>query len=364
MASAIRTLRADEREALLELLDGWDVGDGWRGRDFFARYVDFDPTFAPENVWVAEDGGRLVSCVQVFPRSIRVRGRAVPIGGIGSVFTRPDARGSGLAGAVMRRCHAAMAARGMELALLFAGPVGFYESLGWRSWELERRVLVRGAALPPASGAGAQVSPFDAARDLDDVVRLHDAHDAPLAGPALRSADFTRAALRFAGNPAEDFLVARDAQGLAAYARGIVLAGFYVVSELARRPDAAEVLADLVLHLLAPREPDPLAPSDKSSEALRAAALAPQVADPELFRALAARGVETRGLDDRGSMLHCLAPDALARRLAIPRLPDEPPNDYLARLLPPTHFTFWPSDRFCRADSWPGLVRSGRRARR
>ena len=33
-----RTLRSPEREALLVLLDGWDVGDGWTGRDFFRRY--------------------------------------------------------------------------------------------------------------------------------------------------------------------------------------------------------------------------------------------------------------------------------------------------------------------------------------
>ena len=60
----IRTLRADEREALLDLLDAWDVGDGWPGgRAFFRRYLEDDPTFRDENVWVAADGGALVSCV-------------------------------------------------------------------------------------------------------------------------------------------------------------------------------------------------------------------------------------------------------------------------------------------------------------
>mgnify|MGYP003446902113 CR=1 FL=1 len=93
----IRTLARDEREALLELLDGWSLPDGWRGRDFFRRYVERDPTFADENVWVAAEAGRLLSCVQVFPRPLRVAGVEVPAGGIGSVFTRDDARRRGLA---------------------------------------------------------------------------------------------------------------------------------------------------------------------------------------------------------------------------------------------------------------------------
>ena len=57
-------------KAVLELLDPWDVGDGWRGRDFFRRYMELDPSYRDENFWVADDAGRLVSCVQVFPRRL------------------------------------------------------------------------------------------------------------------------------------------------------------------------------------------------------------------------------------------------------------------------------------------------------
>ena len=52
----IRRLRPEDRPRWLALLDGWDVGDGWRGRDFFRRYVELDPTYADENVWVAAEG--------------------------------------------------------------------------------------------------------------------------------------------------------------------------------------------------------------------------------------------------------------------------------------------------------------------
>ena len=64
----IRTLGSGEREAVLELLDSWELPDGWRGRDFFRRYIEYDSAYRDDNFWVAEDRGRLVSCVQVFPR--------------------------------------------------------------------------------------------------------------------------------------------------------------------------------------------------------------------------------------------------------------------------------------------------------
>ena len=78
----IRTLRRSERELLLDLLDCWKVPDGWAGRDLFRRYIEDDPTLADENMWVAADDGRLVSCVQIFPRPLQVRGRAVPTGDV------------------------------------------------------------------------------------------------------------------------------------------------------------------------------------------------------------------------------------------------------------------------------------------
>jgi hypothetical protein len=43
----IRTLEAGERDAWLDLLDGWEMPDGWRGRDFFRRWIDHDPTWKP-----------------------------------------------------------------------------------------------------------------------------------------------------------------------------------------------------------------------------------------------------------------------------------------------------------------------------
>jgi GNAT superfamily N-acetyltransferase len=347
MSATIRTLRADEREAVLALLDAWPLQDGWRGRDFFRRYVETDPTYADQNFWVAEQDGALVSCVQTFPRLLRMRGTAVPVGGIGSVFTAEKARDTGVASALLEAAADAMRARGMELSLLFAARHAFYGRLGWHLWPRSRGIWVRGRRGPDPAR---RIEPFDAGRDLDAVIALHERQSAALDGTVVRDRTYWRAQLGFAGNPLEDFVVARDAAGrVVAYARGFVQQGLYMASELCRAEgaDAAAALADLVLHAMQPRDPDPLAARvSRGSGELRRVVIAPTADDPELEAALDARCVERKGFEEKGAMLRVVAPDAFERRVGVPRRAGESDADWLARVVPPERFSFWPADRF------------------
>ncbi len=340
-----RTLRPGEREALLDLLDGWDVGDGWRGRDFFRRYLELDPTYADENVHVAAAGGRIAGCVQVFPRRLRVGEAAVPTGGIGSVYTHPDHRRQGVAEALLARAVAAMRARGMELSLLFASLVPWYEGLGWRSWRRRRLWLARGAPRPAAPDAGLELGPFVADRDLEALRHLHERFDAGRPGTALRDAVDWEASLRVAGNPCEDFLVARDGSRPLANPRAVVLYGVLTLTEYAHEPGAEPALARLLARLLEPRVDDPLARRAGVCGDARAGLLAgPAEADPGLRAALAARGLELGAVEDGSAMLRCLDAPALARRLG--EAPDTAAEALLVRRLPPERFAFWPADRF------------------
>lgn len=352
----IRLLRADEREPLLALLGEWEMPAPWEGRatDFFRRYVERDPSFETRNVVVAERERRLISCVQIFPRVLRAAcegggGLAeVPVGGIGSVFTRFEARGQGVSSALLERARAEMRARGLELGVLFAARHGFYTRLGWHLWPRARPLWRRnGATIQPE--AARRIERFDPACHLGEAFALHRAHDADRPGTCVRDADGFRAQLAFAGNPDEEFLLARDAAGaLAAYVRGIVLEGLYCVTELARRAEraGADALADLVVTLMQPRDPDPLAPAGRASEALRALLVGPCVTDPALDAALDARGVVRSRFSSRDLMLSVLEPAALARRLGVPRRPEDDDAGWLARAWPPERMTFWPADRF------------------
>jgi predicted N-acetyltransferase YhbS len=340
----IRTLRRAERERLLELLDGWRLPDGWRGRDFFRRHVEEDPTFEDENVVVAEEAGELVSCVQVFPRPVNLRGRAVPMGGIGSVFTRPELRRGGLARRLLELALERMRERGILVSLLF-GDERIYHELGWRAWGAKALLAVREGA-PAVRAEGVEMRVFDRDRDLARVREIHARYSGRFDGPVVRDDRLWETSLRVAGNPREEFLLALRGGAAVAYARAVVLHSFLVVSELGRTDAGADALAALVARMLEPREEDPLARPERPSAELRRLAALPWVPDAELHAALAARGLAVRPVENPSVMWRCVDAPALARRLDLELLPGEDGESLLRRVLPPGRFTWWTADRF------------------
>jgi GNAT superfamily N-acetyltransferase len=340
----IRRLHAGEREQWLELLDGWALLDGWRGGVFFRRPIDHDPAYDDADVWVADDGGRLVSTVQIFPRLLDVGGAAVPLGGIGSVFTREQSRGRGVATALLERALADMRERGLELSLLFSGRLSFYERLGFRSWPVLRELLRPGG--PPAAAPHFVSGEFDPERDLEQVAELHARARARRLGVALRDAAAWQLSLALAGNPVEEFRVARARPGGAvlAYLRAARLNAALTVLEHGHAD--ADALAALCAELLGAREPDPLACAERPSRDLRGFAVLPLAAEPELVAALERRGIARQAVRDPTPMLLCLDAPALARRLGTRLGREETPEALLARVLPPARFGYWPADRF------------------
>ncbi len=337
----LRTLRASEIEALLDLLDGWPFPDGQRGRDFFRRYVELDPAFEPRNVWVADRGGELVSCVQIFPRRVRIGGRALPMGGIGSVFTRPECRRRGVAGALLERAIDAMRDRGMVLSYLLAERLRWYGRYGYRPWSRGWRTLHwPGVEGSPAGGA----RPYDPAADEGELGRLWGVYAAGAAGAPLdgvvdrRSTADWQGSLRLAGTPEEDVWIAEDATGATAYLRVADFNGRLRVLEWGRAADGAPALRDLLAAAM----------TGRNVESIRM----PLVRDEPLEALLAATGtrIDTQPAWDEVPpdarppatwMVRSLDDGALASRLGVAN-----EGDLLARRLPPERFAFWEADRF------------------
>ena len=336
----LRVLRGSEIEALLDLLDGWPFPDGERGRDFFRRYIELDPAFEPRNVWAAERGGDLVSCVQIFPRQVRVGGRSLPMGGVGSVFTRPDCRRRGLAGALLERMIEAMRERGMVLSYLLAERLKWYGLYGYRPWSRGWRTLHwadrSGSAVPG-------VRRYDPATDCAGLERLwsvyaEGAAGAPLDGIVHRDAGDWRGSFQLAGNPDEDIRVADNGSGLNAYIRVADIGGRLRVLEWGRERDAAQALCELVAAAMAGR----------GVQSIRL----PLIRDEALEAAFADAGarIETQPAWDELPpearppatwMVRSLDDAALAGFLGVPQ-----EGDVLARCLPPERFAFWEADRF------------------
>src|SRR6266851_8510921 len=153
----VRAAYRSERDEVLDLLALW-----YNDREFFARYNQLDPLFRDELCLVARDRGRLVSTAQIFDRAINLANnlannldrQAVPMGGIGSVFTVEEYRHKGVASALMRLAVDTMVREGFEVSLLFAERLTFYSQFGWREVERKFSILAGGAGLRPANSDG------------------------------------------------------------------------------------------------------------------------------------------------------------------------------------------------------------------
>ncbi len=313
-------MRAAEREPVLELLE-LAFGE----RELFARYMDADPDYDPGDFLLALEGVRPVAAVQLFARTIRLRGEPVLLGGIGSVSSHPDYRGRGLVLELLRRQETRMRARGMALGMLFSTLHDFYGKLGWVAIDTHQVALHRRLASAPASTA--VLRPF---RDADHAALrgLYDAYCAEIDGTTVRDPRYWSGQLRTAGNPDERILVAERGGTLVAYARAIRLEGVPIATEFAGAPGETATLAELLL-ALAP---------DEGALLVR---LPPGGA---LDRALAARAGAVDPVPDRSMMWRALDRPALAR---LARLPETSDDATLLRALierPPVHY--WVADRF------------------
>lgn len=83
---------------------------------------------------IGSAGGRIVAHGSVVQRDIHVGGRPLETGYVESVAVEPAAQGRGHGTAVMRAVDGIIT-RSYELGVLGTGEHGFYEGLGWRTWQ-------------------------------------------------------------------------------------------------------------------------------------------------------------------------------------------------------------------------------------
>jgi len=320
----LRTIRSHERATVLDLLGEW-LGD----RAFFARYFDFDPTFRDDLCFVACDGERIVSTMQIFRKQIRAGSAVLQVGCVGNVFTKTAYRERGLASRLLRMGVEAMMQHGFDLSLLFAIRLKFYTDLGWQS-HLRHLVYLEPGVI---DGEG----PYDITAfctgDLGGVRALYDEYSGALPGTTVRDDSYWVGQLRYAGNPHEDFLVARHRGEIVAYARGTPLYDVYVVTEHGRRSEHAAALAQIIRRLHA-----------------RYASSWPGTIthlgiDPEVLELLSRSGMVSRTVEDVFWMWRVIDPTRVACKLGLSEN-EVRAEKFFDRLLPPTDSVYWISDRF------------------
>lgn len=334
----IRSLKAGEESLFLGLVAAWPFLDDRRGDVFFARPMEHDKRFSMADVFGAFENGELVSCCQLFPRTLRLAGELVPVGGIGTVFTRTDARGRGLAPKVIEVALAESSARGHQLALLTANRFDWYEAMGFARWGSSKVQLRLRPHLqqPKLLGPSLLIEQFQPNVHLQQVAELASTYSADRHGTLVRDPADWDVSLALAGNPVEEFVVVQDPQleQVVAFLRGCVMGGGWQILEWACAPGYEEHLAELI--------------ATTARTVGQNNILGPRLADPELQHRLRRRGFDEASLASGAPewMMLCLDPHGLGARFGLAQLNYSEPNDVVNILMPPAAFHFWTSDRF------------------
>src|SRR5690606_2116982 len=97
---------------------------------------------------LAERDGDVVGQAFLYPLSAWFGGREVRVGGVASVAVAPEARGTGVAAALLARLHARSDRRRDALTMLYAFRDGFYARHGYAPTSTRHRLAVAAGAIP------------------------------------------------------------------------------------------------------------------------------------------------------------------------------------------------------------------------
>lgn len=212
LPATVRRGRPEDVEPILNLLTEYEFP-----RSFFEPFYLNDSSYRPEQSWVVEQGGRLLSHLRIFDRWIRVGSEKLHIAGVGNVITARDARGHGYSGQIMRAMLPVLQQEGYAYSLLWTHIPQLYARYGWAPIEQD---LVQ-AILPVTLENMARIAPFQEG-DLPAVMRLYEAANAGRTGTTIRTPEYWREQPTWLREKPEHFLVAHDnmSDAVIAYVRG------------------------------------------------------------------------------------------------------------------------------------------------
>ncbi len=345
----LRSARFSERDEVLDLLAHW-YDDG----EFFARYNLNDPAFRDDLCLVAKEAGRIVSSVQIFDRRVNLDGQAVPMGGIGSVYTLTEYRKRGVASALMRLSLATMEREGFEVSLLFADRLAFYGGFGWSAVTRKFAALQNLRQIEVAGRF--DIEPFDTALQLGEVGAIYGSYSGRFNSTATRDENYWRGNLRYAGNPGEYFVVCRAPGGpIESYARAIQLYGVPMIMEYGYRPGQEQAMLATFRHIAEASAKIPKsysfergaaardAPDDEDRGAAPVTFVSHTAHDPRLETELVAAGCSLLNHEDNHFMWRVISPERLGRRFGM--APGDAADRVMA-MVGDARSVYWTADRF------------------
>ncbi len=120
---------------------------------------------------VAMRGEDIVGQAFLFPLEAWFGGRAVRLGAVASLATAPEARGQGIATALLEHLHVTADVRGDALTMLYAFRQRFYARLGYGTSSSRKRLVIDPAAIPASWRTLARGRVHRARGDDKDAIR-------------------------------------------------------------------------------------------------------------------------------------------------------------------------------------------------
>ena len=131
-SASIEIRGCNSKEELIEVVELCDSAFPKTRREYFERHVLKDKTLDTNDPRVLLIDGKIVSSVQVFPRTIYVQKDKIQIGGIGNVATLPSERGKGYAGLLIKGSLDYIIKKGYPLSMLASSINPCFEKFGFR----------------------------------------------------------------------------------------------------------------------------------------------------------------------------------------------------------------------------------------
>ncbi len=322
-------LRAVRRAELEQVYDLLAIAFPEASREMFVAQTERDSTFRLRHGRVAVDhGGRIVGYVRVFARTMLVRGLPIAAGGIGSVATAPDARGDGIATALLEDAIEAMRRDAIAISFLFTGIPAFYGRLGYEIVRQPYFQATRSEIIAARTGSYYNAHLIDLSKDLPQLVAMHRQALAGATGAIARTKSRWLDARWWLNESGAHTVIASRDGARVAYLRSRCRGYGHEILEAECRPGHARAITELV-------EMAALRPCDCGDVFV---ALAPD-AHP-LSSALRLLPSTTETTDVRyPMMMRFIAEDALRTAL-----PDADAVSIGARF-PNAEMRFWNSDR-------------------
>ncbi|HYM79847.1 MAG TPA: GNAT family N-acetyltransferase [Candidatus Limnocylindria bacterium] len=145
-----RPARRTDVETLADLATrAYRVASIEKRREFYTDH----PRFGLRDVRVAELDGLIVASLVLYPLTALVRGRRMPLTGVGSVAVSPEHRRRGVGEALLRAALREMRQRGNHVSALYAFRDSYYRKLGYGVFEIVHQLAVSSANLLPSEEA-------------------------------------------------------------------------------------------------------------------------------------------------------------------------------------------------------------------